>query len=69
MLLIFKNPHISGSKEISFACFNMKAIIFLLKLLPGSVMVCSFLSLFILQSRILHIAKWREGGSSSFFPY
>lgn len=31
MLLIFKNPHISGSKEIGFVCFNMKAIIFLLK--------------------------------------
>ena len=39
MLLIFKNPHISGSKEIGFVCFSMKAILFLLKLLPGSVRV------------------------------
>lgn len=35
MLLIFKDPHISGSKEIGFECFNMKAIIFLVKLFLG----------------------------------
>lgn len=31
MLLIFKDAHISGSREIGFVCFNRKAIIFLLK--------------------------------------
>lgn len=35
MLLIFKDPHISGSKEIGFECFNMKAIIFLVNLSLG----------------------------------
>lgn len=59
MLLIFKNPHISGSKEIGFVCFNMKAIIFLLKTASWVWTLFSFS--FHSAEQILPVAKLEAG--------